>query len=220
MPLPFPHWFWSTVTWFGDSGFLLPAALWIAVWLGVHDSTRPSAWRWALLFGPGCCLIAVTKIAFLGWGIGIAAINFTGFSGHTALSASVWPVACWLAASQQVHRVRVAAASFGLAFAVLIGASRLALYAHSKSEVAAGFVLGIAISGAFLLGQHRLPHPRLSWMLVVLSLATPLAFLRPGTPAPTQDLLEVIAMRLAGTDKIYTRGDLLARRPKQQASIE
>lgn len=220
MSLPFPHWFWATVTWFGDSGFLLPVALWISVWLGVRDATRPSAWRWALLFGLGCCVIAVSKIAFLGWGIGIALINFTGFSGHTALSASVWPVACWLAASQQVHRVRVAAASFGLMFAVFIGASRLALYAHSKSEVAAGFALGIAVSGAFLLWQHRLPHPRLSWMLVVLSLVTPLAFLHPGTAAPTQGALEVIAMRLAGTDRTYTRGDLLARRLKPQASIE
>src|SRR3954454_22335029 len=167
MSLPLPQWFWVAVTWFGDSGFLLPVALWIAVWLGIREATRPSAWRWALLFGLGCCVIAVSKIAFLGWGIGIALINFTGFSGHTALSASVWPVACWLAASRQSHRVRVSAASFGLMFAVFIGASRLALYAHSKSEVAAGFTLGMAVSGAFLLWQHRLPHPRLSWSLVL-----------------------------------------------------
>ncbi|MGJ7510463.1 phosphatase PAP2 family protein [Variovorax sp. GT1P44] len=214
MHLPFSEAFWYSVTWFGDSGFLLPAALWIAVWLGIRSSTRPSAALWVILFGLGASLIAATKIAFLGWGIGSPALNFTGFSGHTALSASVWPVACWLAASRWDHRARVAAASFGLLFAVLIGLSRLAIYAHSKSEVAAGFALGVSISGIFLWQQHRLPHPRVSWTLVLLSLATPVLFLRPGNPAPTQGALEVIAMRLAGIEQPYTRADLLARRRK------
>jgi membrane-associated phospholipid phosphatase len=214
MVLPLSEAFWHSITWFGDSGFLLPAALWIAVWLGTRSSTRPSAVLWLFLFGLCASLIAATKIAFLGWGIGSPALNFTGFSGHTALSASVWPVACWLTVSRWEHRVRVAAASFGLVFAVLIGLSRLAIYAHSKSEVAAGFVLGVAVSGTFLWRQHRLPHPRVSWTLVLLSLATPILFLRPGNPAPTQGALEVIAMRLAGIEQPYTRADLLARRQK------
>lgn len=214
MHLPFSEAFWYSVTWFGDSGFLLPAALWIAVWLGIRSSTRPSAALWVILFGFGASLIAATKIAFLGWGIGSPVLNFTGFSGHTALSACVWPVACWLAASRWDHRARVAAGSFGLLFAVLIGLSRLAIYAHSKSEVAAGFVLGVTISGIFLWQQHRLPHPRVSWALVLLSLATPILFLRPGNPAPTQGALEVIAMRLAAIEQPYTRADLLARRQK------
>ena len=40
----------------------------------------------------------------------------------------------------------------------------------------------------------------------------PLFILRPGTPAPTQDLLELIAMRMAGTTQPYTREELLLRR--------
>jgi membrane-associated phospholipid phosphatase len=220
MVLPFSQAFWQAVTWFGDTGFLLPAALWIAVWLGIRDLTRPLAWRWAVLFGLGCSLIVASKIAFLGWGIGIAVLNFTGFSGHTALSASVWPVACWLAASRQAHRFRIAAVSAGVVLAALIGASRLALYAHSKSEVAAGFALGMVVSGIFLRWQHRLPHPRLHWLLVLISLGIPLAFMEPGTPAPAQGALEVIAMHLAGTDRVYTREDLLARRRRPVVGIE
>jgi membrane-associated phospholipid phosphatase len=212
MSLPFPLGFWQAVTWFGDSGFLLPAALWIAIWLGVRRTTRPIALLWIVLFGLGGALIAASKIAFLGWGIGSATLNFTGFSGHTALSTSVWPVACWLTASRWEHRVRVGAASLGLLFAMLIGLSRLALYAHSKSEVAAGFALGLAVSGCFLWQQHWRPHPRLNWTLVLISLATPMIFLRPGTPAPTQDALEEIAIHLAGVDRPFTRDDLLARR--------
>ncbi|VTU17937.1 phosphatase PAP2 family protein [Variovorax sp. PBL-E5] len=212
MALPFPVGFWQVVTWFGDSGFLLPAGLWIAVWLGIRRKTRPTALIWILLFGFGGAMIAASKIAFMGWGIGSATFNFTGFSGHTALSASVWPVACWLTASHWEHRVRVTAASLGLLFAMLIGLSRLALYAHSKSEVVAGFALGLAVSGCFLWLQHRRPHPRLNWTLVLVSLATPMIFLQPGTPAPAQDALELIAIRLAGTERAFTRDDLLARR--------
>lgn len=214
MVLPLSGEFWHSLTWFGDSGFLLPAALWIAVWLGIRSATRPVAFLWIALFGIGSSLIAASKIAFLGWGIGSAALNFTGFSGHTAISASVWPVACWLTASRWEHRIRVLAASLGLFVAALIGASRLAIYAHSKSEVAAGFALGLIVSGTFLWQQHRLPHPRVNWTLVVLSLCMPMLFLRPGNPAPTQGALELIAIRLAGIERPYTRDDLLARRRK------
>ena len=222
MLLPFSQAFWQAVTWLGDSGFLVPAGAWIAVWLGVRNRTRSSAWRWIFVFSVGCGLIAGSKIAFLGWGIGIAAINFTGFSGHTALSASVWPVACWLAASEQTHRARMTAAAFGFVLAACIGVSRLALHAHSVSEVASGYALGLTVSGSFLWWQHRLPHPHLRAVLVLLSLASTFVFLRPGTAAPTQaqGALEVISMRLAGTDRVYTREDLLARRYRPSAGID
>lgn len=210
--MPDSHDLLHATTWFGDSGFLLPAALWIVVWLGIRAPTRPSALRWILLFGLGGSLIAASKIAFLGWGIGSAALDFTGFSGHTAIAASVWPVACWLAVSRRGHHVRVWAAVLGWLFAAVIGATRLALDAHSLSEVVAGYVLGVGVSGLFLWWQRRSPHPRVSGVLVLLSLATPAFFLQPGTPAPTQSLLEVIAVRLAGIERPFTRADLLAGR--------
>jgi hypothetical protein len=45
-----------------------------------------------------------------------------------------------------------------------------------------------------------------------MSIVSPLLFLRPGTPAPTQDALGLIAVRLAGTERPFTREDLLRRR--------
>ncbi len=205
---------WYAITWLGDSAFLLPVALWIAVWLALRRITRPVAWLWVGLFGAGGAVVAASKIAFMGWGIGNAALNFTGFSGHTTLSACIWPVALWLAASRWGHGWRVTAASVGWLIAALIGVSRLALYAHSKSEVAAGFALGVAVSAAFLWQQHRRPHPRLNGWVVLLSIASPMFFLRPGMPAPTQNLLEAVAVRLAGTDRAFTRDDLLRRRQR------
>lgn len=204
--------FWYGLTWFGDSGLLMPAALWIAVWLAIGRDTRPVALLWVLLFGLGGFAVLVSKLAFMGWGIGSATFNFTGFSGHTAFAASIWPVALWLTASRGSHRLRVAAASLGWLFAALIGYSRLAIHAHSKSEVVAGLILGMAVSACFLWLQHRRPHPRLHWMLVVASLATPLLLLKPGAPAPTQGALEMIAVRLAGIERPFTREDLLRRR--------
>jgi len=210
----------SLVTWFGDSGFLLPASVWIALWLGVRRATRPSALLWLLLFGLGSSLILASKLAFLGWGIGSIRLNFTGISGHTAISASVWPVAAWLIVSRWDHRVRVAAAVAGCLFAGLIGLTRIALDAHSWSEVIVGYGLGLAVSGSFLWWQHQLPHPRVSWTLVLVSLATPLLFLQPGMPAPTQGLLERIAVRLAGIDRPFTREDLLSgQRPQPRQGI-
>ena len=203
-----PPAFWQALTWLGDSGLLLPAAVSITLWLALSRRTWPTAALWVLLFGLGSALILASKLAFMGWGVGSARFNFTGFSGHTAIAASVWPVALWLMAARRSHRVRVMAVGLGWALAAAIGASRLAVLAHSGAEVLAGYVLGVAVSGSFLLLQRGRPHSRIPAVLVVLSLLAPLLLLRPGTPAPTQSALELLAMRLAGTERVFTRDDL------------
>jgi membrane-associated phospholipid phosphatase len=205
-----PYAFWHYFTWLGDSGLLLPAALLIAVWLGSSRRTWASAALWVLLFGSASLLILVSKLAFLGWGVGSARWNFTGISGHTALSVAVWPVALWLVASRAGHGVRAGLAIFGWVLGAAIGVSRLALYAHSASEVATGFALGTFVSAGFLAFQHRMAHPHLRAPLVVASLLLPLAYQAPGQAAPTQGLLEQVAVRLAGIERPYTREDLHA----------
>lgn len=204
--------FWHAFTWLGDSGLMLPSAFLIGLWLLAVRRTLPSALLWVLCFGIGALTVLASKLAFMGWGIGSARLNFTGLSGHTALSASIWPVALWLMASRAPHRARVVAAMIGWALAAAIGVSRLALYAHSLSEVAGGLIVGVTVSATFLALQHRRAHPRLWWPVVLLSLMTPLAFQQPGSPAPTQSLLERIAVHLAGIEQPYTRADLLSRR--------
>jgi hypothetical protein len=146
--------------------------------------------------------------AFMGWGLGSARFNFTGFSGHTAISTSVWSVALWMVAARRSPAVRRVAVAAGWALGAAIGASRLAIFAHSVSEVAAGLLLGITICLAFLWLVRRQPAPRAPWPVMLLGLLLPLAFQTPGAPAPTQDLLEAIAVRLAGVERPYTRDDL------------
>ena len=213
-----PGSFWQVFTWFGDSGLLLPASLLIVVMLGWSRATRMTALQWCVVFGCGSAAILVSKLAFMGWGIGSVRLNFTGFSGHTAISTSVWPVLFWLAAAQfTVRRPDLLSATagmrlaigFGWAFGAAIGVSRLAVFAHSVSEVVLGFVLGAVVSSIFLMLAARRALPRFPWPIGLLGLALPMFILQPGTPAPTQNLLEVIAMRMAGTTQPFTRADLL-----------
>ncbi len=213
--------YWRAFTWLGDSGLLIPASLLIVVLLAWSRETRFEALLWCIVFGTGSLVILVSKLAFMGWGIGSPRFNFTGFSGHTAISTSVWPVLLWLAAAQWTKRWPQSlspargmqlAAVVGWVLGLGIGISRLALYAHSVSEVVGGFVLGFAVSATFLALVRNRPLPHFPWPVAVAGLVLPLFILRPGTPAPTQDLLEVIATRMAGTTQPYTRQQLLLRR--------
>jgi membrane-associated phospholipid phosphatase len=213
--------FWLIVTGFGDSGFLLPAAFWIAVWLAADRSTRPAAVHWVLLFG-GCGLVVMlSKLAFLGWGIGSARFDFTGFSGHTALATSVWPVVFWLAARRRAPLLRMVAAMAGWGWGVAVGMSRLALEVHSTAEVVTGVLLGTIVSASFLrLQRHGGPAPASlrapRWLAA--GLALPLVFfIVVGRPAPTQYALEAIAAWMAGIERPYTRTDLLQDREPVRA---
>ena len=83
--LSVPQSAWWDVTWFGDSGLLLPAAALIALWLASSRRTWPAAALWIVIFGAASTVVLVSKLAFLGWGVGSARFNFTGISGHTML---------------------------------------------------------------------------------------------------------------------------------------
>lgn len=199
---------WHAFTWLGDSSLLMPGAVLIALWLAVARRTWPVAGLWVALFGAGSLLVLASKLAFMGWGLGSARLDFTGFSGHTAFATSIWPVALWLMASRWGHRARATAAGLGWALGAAIGGSRVLLDAHSLSEVVAGYLLGLAVSVGFLTLQRRHAPPQLRAWLVLPTLLLPLAWVPPGQPAPTQDVLEVLAMRLAGTDRPFRREDL------------
>ncbi len=206
---------WHDFTWLGDSAILMPLALLVALWLAWSPQTRTGAIQWVIVFGGGALIVLVSKLAFIGWGIGSARFDFTGFSGHTTFSTSVWPVVLWIVASNRGHAVRMAAVVGGWMLGLMIGVSRLAVDAHSISEVVAGFTLGFGVSAIFLAVRRGRAHAHLraaqiAWGLAA-SIALPLLLLGPGAPAPTQGMLEFIAVRLAGTERPFTREDLHRR---------
>lgn len=58
---------WIMITAFGGAGLTLPLAITIAVWLALGYSwQRAAAWLGVLAAAIG--VVALTKIAFLGWG--------------------------------------------------------------------------------------------------------------------------------------------------------
>ena len=146
---------WQFLTRWGNSLLLLPAASWIVVALWA-DGERRIAWRWAISFGAAVGFVLATKVAFLGWGVGSRALDFTGISGHSALAAAVLPMFAWWLAQDRERTTRTVVVVGAASFAVLIGQSRLELSTHSISEVVAGLALGLVVA-AWAVPRHRVP---------------------------------------------------------------
>ena len=125
------------------------------------------------------------KLAFMGWGIGIRELDFTGFSGHSALSASIWPVMMWLLTGRFSTAVRKTAVLSGYALALLIGYSRTAIHVHSVSEVISGLALGAASS--YFMAAAQYAPPALSYRKIAAALLLPLLLINNGTIARPRD---------------------------------
>ena len=201
---------WQLVTFFGDSTVLLPSAAILFVVLFQRKVSKQLAWHWALLFGITGAIVCASKLAFMGWGIGIRELDFTGFSGHTALSTAFWPILLWLLCARATPVLRLAAVLVGYALAGLVGYSRLMIHAHSISEVFAGFLLGAAGSALFLLMQSRVSGTHtapLSLGGLASVVIIPALLLNTGAKAPTQSLLSEIAVKIGPLEKPFTRAD-------------
>jgi membrane-associated phospholipid phosphatase len=197
---------WMMFTKLADTVVLVPASLLCVAWLLFQKQWRPAIW-WLALLGGGLALVAISKLAFVGWGIGNCALDFTGISGHAMRATAIMPVLLYLAVSNATAQVRAMAFSAGLLFGFLIGVSRLALQVHSVSEVVSGCLLGAAISLVFAKMLIGLPRP----VCVPPALALGLLLLAPAPlsqAAPTEQWLEQIALSLSGREAPYRREDL------------
>ena len=202
---------WQWVSFFGDSTVLLPSAAAVFMVLFLRRPSRQIAWQWGLLFGITGAIVSASKLAFMGWGIGIRELDFTGFSGHTALSTAFWPIFLWLLCARGSIALRRIAMVMGYLLAGLVGYSRLAIHAHSLSEVIAGLLLGACGSALFLLLQRnssRVVDAQLSWGGVLSLIIIPVVLLNTGAKAPTQSLLGEIAVKLGPLEKPFTRADM------------
>jgi membrane-associated phospholipid phosphatase len=201
---------WTFITAFGDSAVLLPITLVIVIWLALFRITATLVWRWLFLLAAVGGLIAASKLAFMAWGIGIPSLDFTGVSGHSAMSAMLWPLLLALLGSGGKRYPRIIGAILGLLFAMAIALSRVVLNAHSWAEVLSGFVLGASAAVVFLsrLGSRwRIERPY--WPpAVALLLVLSIAF---GYRFPSERLLHGVAKHLNIDNAVHTRDDLGAR---------
>lgn len=195
---------WTHITRFGDVTITMLAAFAIAAWLYMEDERRLALW-WSGLFAAGLGIVVATKMAFIGWGIGIRSLDFTGFGGHAMRATAVIPVLFYLMLQKAPFPLRLAGVLAGFAAAALIALSRVVLHAHSVSESVAGVVLGAAVSIAFIRvaggSLRKEVFNPLRIALAVLALL-PAPYLQ---PAPTQEWLTDVSLFFSGRDKPYMR---------------
>ena len=208
---------WTSLTWFGDSNLLLPAgaAMAMAMALLMQRSARGLAVRWLLAFGLTGFVVLATKIAFVAWGIGSAELDFTGFSGHSALSACFWPVWAWLVTAwlDKPAACRAAVVA-GYLLALAIAVSRLMLEVHSVSEVVSGLIVGTGASLWFLAGtRERKPvrRPAIASAMFALGTTALMTVALHGRAAPTTHWIETSIMQMLGITTPFTRHDLRMR---------
>ncbi len=200
------------LTYFGDSMLLIPTAVIMAILITWKNSDRRAVWYWALAFCAAGAIVSLSKIAFLGYGIGSARFNFTGFSGHSAMSATLWPVMLWLLSGRLKPTWRTCAVVVGYLIPLMVGASRLVLNYHSTSEVVAGLMLGFTLSTAFLVSQRRSELQGFSATQLCIAMLLPLLLMSHGRLATTQQFLQRFSVQLSGIDHAWTRAELLKLR--------
>ncbi|RCA02177.1 phosphatase PAP2 family protein, partial [Klebsiella pneumoniae] len=174
---------WQLISFFGDSTVLLPSAAALFIVLMLRKTSRLLAWQWSLLFGITGAIVCASKLAFMGWGLGIRKLDYTGFSGH---SAAFWPIFLWLLSARFSAGWQKAAVATGYILAAVVGYSRLVIHAHSVSEVIAGLLLGAAGSALFLLLQKRTSdcdYKTVPWGGIACLVMVPLILLHSGSKA-------------------------------------
>lgn len=196
------HSIWHSLSLLGDSRLLLPTAS-VLIGAGLWKMHRWPA-RWALGLTTSGLVVLISKLAFLGWGIGIARLDFTGISGHAAISAAVWPVVLYLTMPRRVAGRWGALA--GLLLAAGIAYSRLPLGAHSLSEVTSGWILGALASAWALAAAQAQGRIRPRWLALALGIGVcvPIAFAQ----VHTHQVVVKLAKALSGSVKEFDRAML------------
>ena len=200
--------YWNLLTRLGEAQILLPAMLATSLWLALRSHKPRAPLVWAACTGVAALLTTLTKVAFFGWEIGYAPLNFTGISGHAMFSAAVLPVLLRVLMADRGPRRQLAAELAGIALAALIAWSRVVVQAHSPAEALVGFVLGTAASLVALREMHAPPlhAPRtLVAALAAWMLLTPAG----APPSPTHSLVMRLSVALSGRDEPYQRWMML-----------
>jgi len=200
-------WHWFVVP--GSALCVLPLAALVGLLLMRVPAARAPVMRWWCAVAAGVALVAASKMAFYGWGVGVRAWDLTCFSGHTVLAFSLWPVLAAVAVPPRKRRWRWLATAAGVGFALLIGLSRIALDAHPPSEVIAGTLLGGAVALASLRalrGQWLAPDASAAVALLLCGLFLALAWTDLRFPrVPSEHWLARAATAVSGRQAPWSR---------------
>ena len=208
---------WSLVTRLGEAQILLPAALMTALWFVWRDRSPRLAALWLGGIVVATLITTASKVAFLGYGLGWAALDFTGVSGHAMFAAAIYPltgvaIVSAVAGLQAARWGRLGLVA-GVALALLVGMSRVVVEAHSWSEVVAGLLVGGAVTLVAARATRAPPMKHSLWLPAVVCVWLASA-LPNAPPSPTHGWVTRLALAVSGRAEPYTRADLLALRPE------
>jgi len=146
---------WTQLFELGDLTLTLPLASAMAAGLlGARDWRAAAAW--SALFVLALALVGAAKLAFLGWGTGLPALDFKAPSGHAAGVSVVFPTLFYLLLRDGRERLRRAGVVCGLVLGALVAGLLVVAGEHSPAEAWAGWLIGSAAS----LAAVRLAGPR------------------------------------------------------------
>ncbi|KAF3999900.1 phosphatase PAP2 family protein [Glaciimonas immobilis] len=210
--------YWNDFTHYGGSTVMLSGAIVVTLWLIAGRAWKMALW-WCVLFGSGLTLVLVTKLAFVGWGVGIRALDFTGISGHAMRAMAVMPVMLYLVLQKAPRRWRMAGVLVGIGFGIMIGISRLVVHAHSNSEMISGCILGAIVSIGFIAIAERCAPPTVNRWLIAISLMAVFSTSY-AKSAPTQRWLTSMALYVAGHERPYIRSTWKMAPPRAASSSD
>lgn len=157
---------WTKMIHLGDPGFTVPVAAAITVALLASRAYRLALY-WVLFFAGGMLAVALNKIAFMTWGIGVEEMAFKAVSGHATGASATLPVLFYVLlvlgrdarvgqhtpspspsrpSTHQAIALEQAGAGAGVGLGILVAAVLVFTCEHSLSEAVAGCAIGVLIS--------------------------------------------------------------------------
>ena len=207
---------WHLLTRLGEAQILLPAAALTMLALLARASTRKLALIWMALIILATVITTASKVAFIGWGIGWADIDFTGISGHAMFASAIYPVLMVTFFSGRWRGAHWLSLALGCALALVVGLSRIEVGAHSWSEVLAGWAVGGAVS-AVALALSETSAIRIRPIVPALLLAWVAVMPFKLHASPTHYFVIRLAVAMSGNETPFTRSDLLHPARRQNA---
>lgn len=180
------------ITNLADSGLILPLCALLACVL--YRESRHAAWLFVrALF---VCLVIMTliKLVFLSCGK-VFGSNIHSPSGHASLASFFFGSLAVVLYARMTHPKRWLVLACAALMAVVIGATRIALSAHSPLEVIIGGTIGAFCLALFVVPYLHMPHKHLPVRNIALMIL-PVFLLCYGSALPAEKLLFRIADHL------------------------
>ena len=193
--------FWKIIIDIGHTAYMFPLAAAMAMWL-VTGRAWKMALYWCGMFAGGVSIVALSKIAYLGWDTGIPSLGFKALSGHVLCATAVLPVLGFLVLRSTSPASRAAGITLGIAISAGLGLLIVYFNYHALSEAIASFILGTCISLGFLHITRTFPAPRVSrWSAPLGAMIFALVFVL--KPSVINQKLDDVALHLSGRDRPF-----------------